>query len=188
VQEASSGDIVPFSFRFPSEVKGGWVGFLGRNYRVYPRRDLQRPVYTAFLPVRLQTKPGDYSISCHFELSGRHLPLEERFPFQILPYLNRTPAVPVTARRFKLRDYQQDYRLIVRRLAGADYSAPAMEDFLLPLGGRVVATYGTERLMNRKIRVVLEGIEIEPLLSGSWEVNGRDRPRVFLRDPVRTLG
>ncbi len=187
--EAAPGDVVPFSLRLPAEVKTGRVMFLQRSFHLFPRRDVEPPVSTTFLPIPLGTPPGDYVLACGFDLSGSAKPITEDLKFQILPDLRPHPAETFQLRGFSPAAYQQDLLTVQAALRRAGTQPTGrLQPFMLPLGGRIAAGFGTQRTYAPQTRVLLEGVEIEPLGTGAWEVGASAEGRVLLARKLPMLG
>lgn len=187
-QEASPGDVIPFSFDLPGAVKASRVVFLKKAYRVYPRLYVEGNIFTAFVPVPFLTPPGEYALHCSFRAAGAAEPIRESFPIQVLPDLQVHGEEKIRMRGFDPEALESDYRKIHAVLAEADFRNDRIEDFLLPLSGTVVSGYGDERVYNGRTRVILRGIEIEPMVAGSWDVNAAAEGRVVLAEPLKILG
>ncbi len=188
-QEAQPGDVVKFTFQFPERVKSGKVIFLDKTYDLFPRKDLQGAMFTAFMAVPWETVPGDYAIDCSFQVEGLNQNLRESFPFQIVPIVH--PAVPerVKSKAFNANQWAQDYRVLAESLRKGGYKSIRFQGFILPLSGQIRAVFGTERIYNAQDKVIIAGLEIEPLAHGNtWDVTSAAEGKVLLAQKFPMLG
>jgi murein DD-endopeptidase MepM/ murein hydrolase activator NlpD len=188
-QEAQPGDVVKFSFKLPAEIKSARVFFLKRAYTPFARRDLQEPVFTAFMAVPWQTVPGDYEITCVFRVAGLPQEIKESFPFLIVPLVRENAPERIKLKNFDLSEWEKEGRQVGEALSHADYQPEHWQDFVLPLGGEIRADYGTARIYNNKAAATLEGMEIEPLAHGNtWDVTAAAKGKVLLAQAFPLLG
>lgn len=186
--KAAPGDVFHFSYVLPSQVKYGRITFLKRNYRLFPRPDLKEKVYTTFLPVPLGTKPGEYQIKCQFTVAKAKQPIREKIPMQIMPDFRPLMEERVRASGFRLKAFEQEQEQIKRRLSQAGYKTPRLQNFRLPVGGRMASVFGTQRTYNGRNTIVLEGIEIVPWETGQGEVQAAADGQVILAQKFSMLG
>ncbi len=186
--KAAPGEVFHLSYVLPSQVKTGRVTFLKKNYRLFPRPDLKAEVYTAFLPVPLGTKPGEYQIKCKFTVAKGKQPIREKIPIQIMPDFRPLREERVHASGFRMKAFQQEQEQIKRRLSPAGYKTKRLQDFRLPLAGRVAAAFGMRRTYNSRSTIALEGIEIVPWETGQGEVRAAADGQVIVARRFPMLG
>ncbi len=185
--EASPGDVFHLGFVLPKEVRGGWVLFLDKKYRIYPRRDLPARTFTVFLPIP-KVDPGEYTITCYFLAKKGKPPSKEELTVQILPDFIPQPVETVAARRFKVEGYIQERARIQSLLKKSSYKPEKLQDLVLPLGGEIVSGFGTVRNYQDKAEVALEGIEIVAVSASAIDVNTAADGRVILAEKLPMLG
>lgn len=187
-QSAAAGTMVPFNFNLPLEANPPRVSFLNRQYRVFPRPDLQGRIYTAFLSIPLATPPGEYPILCFATVRGAQGKVEESFEFQVQPAAEVPGLERIAARGFDLKAYQAEYAQILKALQQANYPADRPPIFMLPQSGRLTALFGSRRQYNRRDEIRLLGVEIEPVAHGLRDVSAAADGKVLLACNLPMLG
>jgi len=184
---AAPGEVFQIGYILPEEVRGGYVRFLGKKYRVFPRKDLGKRTFMSFLPIP-KVKPGKYRILCYFFVEKEKPPVEEKLFVQILPDFMEHLVDKVRGRRFKVKEYVKDRTRIQSLLSHSVYKPQKMQDFILPVGGEVVSTFGTIRKYGEKVEVALEGIEIASISASVMDVNAAADGKVLLAEKLHMLG
>jgi murein DD-endopeptidase MepM/ murein hydrolase activator NlpD len=179
VQEAQPGEIFKFTCVVPRSIKSGKVIFLNKTFPLYFHQDSKKPVYFAFLAVPWKTDPGDYDLTCVFQADGPLREITETVPFQVLPAVQSAEQEKVRRSTFDATLWEQDCRKLAESVGSGTYAPKRLQNFLLPLKGRVQAGFGQERVFNHGAPLVLEGMEIEPLAHGNtWDITSTAEGRV----------
>jgi Peptidase family M23 len=185
--EASPGEVFQIGYILPEEVKGGYVRFLDKKYRVYRRKDLGDRAYTSFLPIP-RINPGKYRVHCYFLLGKGIKPVAEELSIQILPDFMERPVDKVKGRKFRVDAYMEERTKIQIMLGKAKYRTEKIQDFALPTGGEVVSGFGTIRQYGSKAEVALEGIEIASISASVLDVNASAEGKVVMAEKLPMLG
>lgn len=185
--EASPGEVFQIGYVLPEEIKGGYVRFLNKKYRVFRRKDLGEGAYTSFLPIP-QIKPGKYRLNCYFLLGKGIKPVEEELSLQILPDFMERPVEKVKGRKFDVDAYMEERTKIQILLSKTKFRAIRMQDFILPVGGEVISGFGAIRQYGSKAEVALEGIEIASVSASVLDVNVAADGKVIMAEKLPMLG
>lgn len=186
--EGMPGDLIQLTAQLPKGVKKGTVRFLKRTFTMYPRLDQEIGTYTAYIPIPNKVKPGQYALQATFPVIEGEEPITNRFKISVWPKANKQTIHQIRLSKFKFRQLQADRKTISRLLLTSRYQPDKLYDFLLPLSGRIVSTYGTTRIYNKNQAIALKGLEIVPLATGSLDVKSVADGQVRLAQRLPMLG
>lgn len=185
--QASPGEVLSIGVVRPPEIRGGFLRFLDKTYRLYPRRDLASGTFTAFVPVP-KVDPGEYPLTLVFYPREKGPAIREEFQIQILPDFLPRPLQTVPAKKFNTEQYIKDRMKVQELLATSKYKAAKLQDLLLPLGGEIVSEFGARREYVGRAEVALEGLEIAPVSATAVEINAAADGLVRLAENLPMLG
>ncbi|MBN1594687.1 M23 family metallopeptidase [candidate division FCPU426 bacterium] len=186
-EEASPGEVFRLGFVLPKEIRNGYIRFLDRKFTIYRRQDFEKGTYMCFLPIP-RVNPGKYRIHCVFLLAGERKTIQTELSLQILPDFRKHPVDTVASQGFEVKKYMEERMKIQALLSRPVFRARKLQDFMLPVGGEVVSTFGTVRKYGSKAEVALEGIEITPVSASVLDVNAAADGLVLLAEKLPMLG